>query len=103
MTDLGCCVSFCKHNEENKCCRGNIEVGGCHATEPENTFCASFDERMSDNVTNACCQPNKQLEIRCEAENCMYNENRNCTAGHVDVGHSVAQGKTECSTFKMRK
>lgn len=103
MTDLGCCVDYCKHNERNMCCRGRIEVGGYNATESETTFCSSFEERTSDSVSNACCEPDKKIEIRCEAQNCMYNENRNCTAGHVDVGHSIAQGKTECSTFKMRK
>ncbi|MGN0375330.1 MAG: DUF1540 domain-containing protein [Butyrivibrio sp.] len=103
MTDLGCCVDFCKHNEDNKCCRSDIKVGGTHATEPENTFCSSYEERVSDSVSNACCKPNQKLQISCEAENCVYNENRNCTAEHIDVGRSVVQGKTECSTFRMKK
>lgn len=102
MTDLGCCVSYCVHNEDHMCCKGNIKVGGAHATEPETTFCSSFEERTGDSMKNGCCKPDKKIEIRCEAENCVYNDKHSCTAKHVDVGHSVAQGKTECSTFKMK-
>lgn len=103
MTDLGCCVNYCKYNEDNLCCKGKISVGGSHATEPETTFCSSFEERERDSVTNSCKKPDRKIEIRCEAEHCVYNDNHNCTAEHVDVGHSMAQGKTECSTFKNRK
>ncbi len=103
MTDLGCCVNDCKHNEENRCCRNGIEVGGCRATESCCTCCSSFEEgeRGASNYSGA---PNERLEIKCEADNCMYNENYNCTAGHVDVTHSSkgTHGQTECSTFKMK-
>ena len=103
MTDLVCCVDYCKHNEQNKCCRGRIEVGGYNATEPETTFCSSYEERMGNKTSNACCTPDSKIEIKCDASNCMYNDNHNCTAGHVDVGHSISKGKTECTTFKMKK
>ena len=42
-------------------------------------------------------------EISCSAKNCIHNENgMKCTAGHIDVGNSVAStsGETYCSTFK---
>lgn len=102
MTDLSCCVNSCVHNEDRMCCRGSINVGGNHATEPETTFCSSFVEKTGDSMKNACCKPDKKIEIRCEAENCVYNEKHSCTAKHVDVGHSISDGKTECSTFKMK-
>ena len=85
MTNLGCCVENCVHNEDNMCCRGNIKVDGHKAHDAGETCCASFQD------------------CGCDASNCMYNNNMMCSAGHIDVKHSgnTVHGETECATFKM--
>ena len=44
MTNLGCCVENCVHNEDNMCCRGNIKVDGHRAHDAGETCCASFQD-----------------------------------------------------------
>ena len=104
MTDLGCCVENCVHNEGNLCCRGNIKVGGKSAKEASATCCSSFQEcGCSTTAKNSTHHPDGKIEIVCDATNCMYNSNMKCSAGHIDVKHSsdTVHGQTECSTFKM--
>ena len=47
--------------------------------------------------------PEKKIEVKCEAVNCVYNDNMNCTAAHINVAKSktTSHGETECATFKM--
>lgn len=100
MTVLDCRVSSCVHNETGRCCRGSIEVKGQDATKSDSTFCGSYDKRGCG-CTNRAKEPDDRIDIRCEAEKCTYNDNYNCTAGHVGVVGSNAgeMSQTECGTF----
>ncbi|MDD6234439.1 MAG: DUF1540 domain-containing protein [Lachnospiraceae bacterium] len=103
MTNLGCCVENCVHNEDNMCCRGNIKVDGHKAHDAGETCCASFQDCGCHGATNSTHRPNAKIEVACDASNCMYNNNMMCSAGHIDVKHSgnTVHGETECATFKM--
>lgn len=103
MTNLGCCVENCVHNEDNMCCRGNIKVDGHKAHDAGETCCASFQDCGCNGATNSTRRPNAKIEVACDASNCMYNNNMMCSAGHIDVKHSgnTVHGETECATFKM--
>lgn len=103
MTDLGCSVYNCAHNEDSKCCCHSIDVGGRDAKQSESTCCEAFVDSKDYSSKNATCSPNNRIEIRCDARNCTYNRAMNCTASHIDVKHSnsTVHGETECATFKM--
>ncbi len=103
MTDLGCCVKNCVHNEDNMCCRGNIKVEGKTAKDSSCTCCGSFQDSSCGCAKNATCCPDSKIEVACDATNCIYNDNLKCSADHIDVRHSkdLIHGQTECATFKM--
>ena len=104
MTDLGCCVSDCVHNESQMCCRGTIKVGGEDAKSACCTYCESVQQKGSGSgATNSTHQPDHKINISCDALNCKYNDSTRCTAGHVDVKNSsdTVHGQTECATFQM--
>ena len=93
MTNLGCCVENCVHNEDNMCCRGNIKVDGHKAHDAGETCCASFQDCGCHGATNSTRRPNAKIEVACDASNCMYNNNMMCSAGHGTgrsfLGHSA--------------
>ncbi len=106
MTELGCRVKSCyHHSKENMCCRDNIKVGGCSATDCCSTCCSSYEKNNKTRVTNStdCGCGNRSIEVSCDAVNCRYNEDYKCRAGRIDVKPSknTAHGATECATFEM--
>jgi len=105
MPILKCDVVSCVHNAERCCCKGAILVEGDSAKDVEDTFCASFYEKAEDSFRNVYESPNYSLQIDCEAENCVYNEDCECQADSV----GICGGKrcdcaedTACATFKCR-
>ena len=67
MTNLGCCVENCVHNEDNMCCRGNIKVDGHKAHDAGETCCASFQDCGCHGATNSTRRPNAKNRgcVRC--------------------------------------
>lgn len=104
MTRLDCNVTNCLHNADNCCCRREITVEGVQAKNCCDTCCGSFDEKKEWSFKNLFKSPESRLEIQCDAQNCVYNENRLCIAERVDITGANAKktGETECSTFKAR-
>ena len=54
--------------------------------------------------TNLFKTPEKNLEVGCEAVNCVYNEQRHCQAEHIGIAGdgAVEASQTECSSFRAR-
>ncbi|MCM1251469.1 MAG: DUF1540 domain-containing protein [Clostridium sp.] len=102
MAELKCGVENCSYNEECRCCKGDIMVGGQHADRSRDTCCESFSQRRGDSYTSALNHPSRVISIDCEAANCVYNSNYKCHAEHVDIcGCGAADCKgTECATFR---
>ncbi len=105
MNDLACGVKTCAYNESNCCKREGIKVDGQMAENSASTCCSSFCECGSPRVTSACeCEPKRVTNIICDAVKCRYNDDKNCTAKHVDVtgSHALIASETECATFVGR-
>ncbi|MFT4106918.1 MAG: DUF1540 domain-containing protein [Lacrimispora sp.] len=104
MTKLDCNVTSCIHNSDNCCCKSAIIVEGNQAKDSYDTFCGSFDENKDGSFRNVFKTPESRLEVDCEASNCVYNEDRHCSASHIGIAGDGAReaGHTECSTFKTR-
>lgn len=101
MAVLGCTVCNCVYNEDKRCCKGDIMVGGRKASSEEETCCDSFVDRKNDSASNSTQKPHDRISIDCEAENCKYNHNLRCVAEHVDIKGNGAKSSsgTLCATF----
>ena len=104
MTTLGCNVNACSHNKDNCCCLSSIEVHGNSACKCDETCCGSFYEADSETAKNASESPKINLSISCEASNCVYNEDKKCSAYHIDISGICAQDASEtvCASFKCK-
>lgn len=104
MTNLDCTVKTCTHNKDKCCCLEEIHVSGKGALNSDMTCCNSFYETKSTVSNRAEGTPAKATGIKCDVENCTYNQHHYCTADSVDITGSNACncGQTECSTFKQR-
>lgn len=106
MTKLNCTVTSCVHNCEKLCNLGSIKVEGNSADVSDATSCASFKERKSDSYSNETGKkPSHNSVIECMAHKCVYNEDCNCTATHIDVAGDGANNfsETRCATFTCKE
>lgn len=103
MTKLNCNVKTCANNNKNYCCISSIYVGGKKANYSSDTECDSFIKKNSG-FTNSTYDPNPEVDISCEAENCMYNCDKMCTANNINISglHSCCSGETCCASFISR-
>ena len=85
MAELKCAVQNCSYNANERCSKGDIMVGGKHASCSAETCCESFTEKKGDSFKSAVEHPSEYISIDCEAAKCMYNENYKCTASRVDI------------------
>ena len=104
MTNLGCSVKTCVHNQNQLCCLKQIEVSGKGALNPDMTCCSSFAKEKGAMANALHTSPDRATGIKCEVENCAYNDHHCCTANAVSINGATAStcGQTECSTFKQR-
>ena len=104
MTNLGCDVKTCVHNENKLCCLKEIEVSGKGALNSDMTCCSSFvkEKGALANALRGNAEP--VTGIKCDVENCSFNHHHYCTADSVDITGAKAStcGQTECATFKQR-
>jgi len=105
MPSLDCSVVKCKYNEDHGCVRDNISVGGSGAYRSMETSCDSFEERRADSFTNSFREPSVCVNIHCEAEKCVHNDDCNCTAEQIAVeGQNACRcEQTACGTFYEQK
>ncbi|QNM06123.1 DUF1540 domain-containing protein [Qiania dongpingensis] len=104
MTNLSCSAETCIHNSDKCCCKGEILVDGANAKCCSETCCASFDERVQGCCTNEYETPCHALSVECEAESCVFNESRKCTAKEISIaGHGAKNANhTECASYRSR-
>ena len=57
MVKLTCGATTCFYNKDNKCCKGDIMVGGKNACESSDTNCESFHKRDRDTYTSSIAHP----------------------------------------------
>lgn len=101
MAELKCMVENCVHNKSDCCCKGDILVGGTHASSNDDTCCESFADEKHDRYTSALEHPSRSISIDCEAVKCIFNQNYKCQASHVDIRGRGAENchETACATF----
>ena len=101
MPALVCSAQNCVYNNAMYCGKGDIKVGGEHASVCQDTCCASFQERKRESARSSVGNPSTRIDIKCEASNCRYNDDCICHAEHVDIAGAAACdcGETECVTF----
>ena len=105
MPALNCMATTCIYNRDELCSRGDIEVKGHGAEYAGETCCHSFREKSESSVTNstvAGCGCSK-IDVKCEAEKCIYNDDCRCNAGQINIdGPSACTcDETECETFRV--
>ncbi|MGN0341467.1 MAG: DUF1540 domain-containing protein [Roseburia sp.] len=103
MTKLNCSVRGCSYQKDDRCVRGNIHIEGEHADKNSETCCGSFEQKRTCGCANSTCNCAPEMsEIACDACNCIYNENRKCSAEHIGVSGSnaCAASETECASFR---
>ena len=103
MAELKCSVENCTYNDQHLCCKGDIMVGGRHASSCDETCCESFVPRREgqDTFKNSTSHPCNTISSDCKAGQCEYNSDYKCTAGLVDIcgcGACDCSG-TACATF----
>ena len=103
-TYLDCYVTSCVYNGNRCCSKGDIVVGGKEAKTNYETICDSFKERKGDIPKNSAKSLTKDIAIICEATNCRFNEDKNCTAEHISIagGNASTSKETECASFDAR-
>ena len=116
---LKCDATNCVHNRSYECKAGTRHVSGRGAVEVEGTSCTTFVERDSSSITNSLAgypsekesffnssnnsfvnssgqSTTQPSDIRCEAHNCIYNENKECYAENVQI----EQVNAYCNSFE---
>ena len=105
MNRLECQVQTCQHYQNQQCCLAGIQVDGPAARQPQETCCASYEERRPGSAQNGAGQcPCVETDIHCRAKGCAYNSHSRCQAPSVQVsccgGEATSKSGTQCSTFQ---
>ncbi|MCC3868860.1 DUF1540 domain-containing protein [Terrisporobacter mayombei] len=95
--DLSCNVTNCAHNFGYECKAGAINIGGGGAVENIETTCTTFVDKAKSSFVNSIDALNTDVcNIKCEASNCVHNENKGCHADNVQIDVQNAC----CNTFE---
>lgn len=102
MPSLACSAQNCVYNDAMYCCKGDIMVGGEDAEHSRETCCESFLERKTETMKDSVGTPSQNIWVDCSACQCIYNEDRKCTADKIDItgAAAVKSRETECATFE---
>lgn len=116
MSILNCNAMSCVNNISGLCSANTIVIQGNKAIAPSGTECKTFAEKGlrnavmnlgNMNLTGELRQAftNRSIEmspnIKCEAENCIYNRERFCNASNVQIygADATTSENTRCKTF----
>lgn len=100
MTKLQCSVNSCSSFSNGYCCRPSIHVNGPTASASSQTCCQSFTDNKNQMTSGVQYNtPNQSLNISCDAHNCTYNQNNQCSASSVCISSNFSG--TECTSFKQ--
>ena len=104
MTILDCSAISCTYNKDRLCAKGDILVTGSTAEKPVETQCSSFIGAGRDCYCNSFSSGKEKISFKCEAINCVFNENRTCSAEHIGIAGKQAHSssETECASFQKR-
>ena len=96
-----CKSTNCVHNKNSECMAGVITVKGLHATTSSEAKCETYVMEGGyafDNLSSLHDNEKTTTEkIRCNAGNCIHNENGKCYAEQVQIKAANAA----CGTFEL--
>ena len=104
MPKIKCFVKKCTYNNDQKCTRKNIDVESTDSVVKDETYCESFVplSEMTMNYEFASFDGKKtdNVDVYCNAINCVYEKNQRCYADHIQIRNSNIKFKydTEFST-----
>lgn len=94
---LNCNATNCVHNFNYECKAGAINVSGQSAMSTSGTICTTFVDKAKSSFVNSIDTLDTDVyNIKCEAHNCIHNENKGCHADSVQIDAQNAR----CNTFK---
>lgn len=95
--NLKCDSTNCFYNSSHECKAGAINVSGQSAMSTSGTTCTTFvDKAQSSFVNSVEGLTTSTCNIKCEARNCVHNENKGCHADSVQIDMQNAR----CDTFE---
>lgn len=117
---LSCSATRCVNNMSGICSASNIYITGLDANYIEETQCDTFAEKglknslvnvLNMNVVGEVKQAfnhdkiKMSPSIKCEATNCIHNENDLCIAKNIMVTgiDALSSERTQCETFEDSK
>ena len=97
---LYCHATNCAHNYNKYCRAGLIHIRGNSAVKTSETTCSTYFANSVGFFTSAIevGGDTNPENIICEAYNCIYCENENCTADNVLINPHFSS----CETFKCK-
>ena len=94
---LNCNATNCVHNLDCECKAGAINISGQSAVSTSGTTCTTFVDKAKSSFVNSVDDlTTGTSNIKCEAHNCVHNENKGCHADNVQIDVQNAR----CNTFK---
>lgn len=101
MSDVKCTVTNCYYNKRTGCTAPTITVDGRNAVESRSTKCDTFIEQKPG-MQSSVSQPNSDMDVRCTAMKCVYNDLERCEATDILINGKNAKVPEEtcCSTFR---
>ena len=119
--NLKCNATDCAYNQNYECKAGRIHVSGRGAVSIEGTSCTTFLDKDNSSLVNSILGDSREKEsffnesnssfvnnvdnsttepsnIKCEAHNCIYNQNKECHAEKVQIDKDNAY----CYTFNYK-
>ena len=98
--NLYCSSTNCVHNCNKNCRAGSIHIRGNSATKVSETTCTTYFADSIGFFTNAIKVGGDTTpeNIICEAYNCVYCHDLNCTAPNVNINCNFSS----CETFKCK-
>ncbi len=103
MPGISCDAYKCVHNCDGGCNLSSLKVDGqTHTKNCECTSCENFEEKTCACKDACTCEyPCECTDVDCSAVNCIYNDERICTADNINVGNpdSEKSCETQCDSF----
>lgn len=106
MPCIHCDAVKCVFNTHGGCSRSYVEIlAEQNGRKIERaTCCESFSDKISalSECSSANGSPCSHTDIECDAEKCVYNDERCCAAGNIRIGKAFSDsaGKTMCETYR---
>lgn len=95
MSKIKCNQEKCKYNDCEHCMLESIKVD----TEAN---CKSYEEglRTDNSKFEFASFESRANRVSCNATDCLYNQQKNCTVDHLNIGKS--QNNAPCVDFEKR-